>query len=199
MKIMPKTFSDDERTYIKERLTEETQKCLALYGIRKTTVDELVKRVNIPKGTFYLFYDSKERLIFDVILQFNDEVQQKLINEVSELKNDIDHEKLTDILFGLYKTLEDSFLPKLIGNGELEFYMRKLPSELSQLHAKKDDLRFEELITILPDVKTENARVVSAAFRGVFLSLLHRKDIGEDVFDDALRMMLRGIVMQMFE
>jgi AcrR family transcriptional regulator len=39
-----------EREYIKKRLMEEAQDCLRLYGIRKTTVDELVKRANIPKG-----------------------------------------------------------------------------------------------------------------------------------------------------
>ena len=56
---MPKTFTDKEREYIKKRLMEEAQDCLRLYGIRKTTVDELVKRASIPKGTFYLFSTRK--------------------------------------------------------------------------------------------------------------------------------------------
>ncbi|MDY4210978.1 MAG: TetR/AcrR family transcriptional regulator [Treponema sp.] len=34
--------------------------------MKKTTVDELVKRTGIPKGTFYLFYPSKEILLFDI-------------------------------------------------------------------------------------------------------------------------------------
>jgi AcrR family transcriptional regulator len=196
---MPKTFSDSDRAYIKERLMEEAKKCLTLYGIRKTTVDELVKRANIPKGTFYLFYESKERLLFDVILQFNDEIQQKMIAEVSTLKDDMDHERLTDIVFGLYKTLEDSFMPKLIADGELEFYMRKLPPELSQLHAEKDDLRFEELVALVPNIKVKNIKVFSAALRGIFLSLLHKQELGKEVFDEALRTMIRGVVIQLFE
>ncbi|MFH1513530.1 MAG: helix-turn-helix domain-containing protein, partial [Bacillota bacterium] len=60
---MPKSFSDAERAYIKERLLREAEACLAAYGVRKTTVDELVRRAGIPKGTFYLFYASKEALI----------------------------------------------------------------------------------------------------------------------------------------
>lgn len=63
---MPKSYSEQEREYIKTRLKEEAAKCLAQYGVRRTTVDEIVKRVNIPKGTFYLFYKSKELLLFDV-------------------------------------------------------------------------------------------------------------------------------------
>ena len=53
---MPKSYSEQEREYIRKRLKEEAAKCLARYGVRRTTVDEIVKRVNIPKGTFYLFY-----------------------------------------------------------------------------------------------------------------------------------------------
>ena len=66
---MPKTYSENERAYIQERLKTEAKKCLATYGIRKTTIDELVKRVGIPKGTFYLFYESKEQLLYEVIME----------------------------------------------------------------------------------------------------------------------------------
>lgn len=46
------------------------------FGVKKTTVDELVKRVSIPKGTFYLFYPSKEQLFFDVFLDKHNAIQQ---------------------------------------------------------------------------------------------------------------------------
>ena len=196
---MPKSFSDNEREYIKNRLLEEAANCLCQYGIRKTTVDEIVRRVNIPKGTFYLFYESKERLVFDVILQFNDEIQDKLIAHVSGINGRIDPETLTDIIFGLYKTLDDSFLPGLIAGGELEYFMHKLPPELAALHAQSDDLSFSRLMALLPNINTADIKVFSAALRGIFLSLLHRKDIGEDVFDEALKVMIRGVVLQMFE
>ena len=45
---MPKTYSEQEKAYIRERLLAEAKKSLAQYGIRKTTVDELVKRL-IPR------------------------------------------------------------------------------------------------------------------------------------------------------
>ena len=76
---MPKTFSEQERTLIKNKLMKEAEYCLSQYGVRKTTVDELVKRVHIPKGTFYLFFESKEQLFYEVFIQFHDEIQDKLI------------------------------------------------------------------------------------------------------------------------
>ena len=67
MERLPKSYSDQERAYITKRLKEEAAACMGQFGIRRTTVDELVKRVKIPKGTFYLFYPSKELLLFEVI------------------------------------------------------------------------------------------------------------------------------------
>ncbi len=196
---MPKSFSDSEKEYIKKRLLEEAAHCLSQYGVRKTTVDEIVRRVNIPKGTFYLFYPSKERLLFDVILQFNETIQTELIDEVSALQIHVTPEKLTNIIYSLYKKLDDSFLPRLIADGELDLFMRKLPPELSKLHAEKDDLSFSKLLDEMPGIEIADVRIISAAFRGIFLSLLHKQDIGEDVFDEALKVMIRGVVMQMFE
>jgi len=196
---MPKTYSEQEKAYIRERLLEETKKSLAQYGIRKTTVDELVRRVGIPKGTFYLFYESKERLLFDVILQFNDDIQTELLAEISALASVPDAETLTDIIFRLYCRLDDSFLPRVLQDGEMEFFMRTLPPELAKMHAKHDDNRVRDLLKLLPGMHEDRAEVFSAALRCVFLTLMYKSEIGEAIFDETLRILIRGIVIQLLE
>lgn len=196
---MPKTFTDNERKYIKNRLMEEAQNCLKLYGIRKTTVDELVKRVNIPKGTFYLFFESKEILFYEVLCSFHDELQTDLMRQLEALEEPVSSERLTKLLLGLYKKVEGSFLYKLITSGDLELLMRKLPPEIARTHAEKDDFSIEQLISMIPGINSDNIKVLSAALRAIFLSMLHKHEIGEEVFEEALRLMIRGVVMQMFE
>ena len=61
---MPKVYSDEEKKAIIERLKREANILMQEKGVKKTTVDELVKRAGIPKGTFYLFYPSKEMLLW---------------------------------------------------------------------------------------------------------------------------------------
>lgn len=78
---LPKTYSEQEREYIDKRLREEAMNCMAAYGIRKTTVDELVRRVRIPKGTFYLFYESKEQLLFQVLMEFHKTIEKQLLEK----------------------------------------------------------------------------------------------------------------------
>ena len=50
---MPRAFSDREREVIKERLQKAAVESMIKYGVRRTTVDCLVKGANILKGTFY--------------------------------------------------------------------------------------------------------------------------------------------------
>ena len=57
---MAKAFDDNERKLIKDKLKEGALLFIQQQGVRKTSVDELVKYANISKGAFYLFYTSKE-------------------------------------------------------------------------------------------------------------------------------------------
>ena len=196
---MPKTFTDKEREYIKKRLMEEAQDCLRLYGIRKTTVDELVKRANIPKGTFYLFYDSKELLFYDVLCSVHDELHADLRRRLEALDEPAAADQVTELVLGLFKKVEASFLYKFITGGDLELLMRRLPPEVARAHAEKDDFSMEQLIAMAPGIKGDSIKKYSAAMRAIFLSMLHKHEIGEEVFEDALRLMIRGVVMQMFE
>ena len=196
---MPKSYTESERAYLKERLMEEAEKCLTQYGIRKTTVDELVRRVNIPKGTFYLFYESKERLLFEVILRLNDEIQDQLLQEIAGLPEVPDAETLTDTIFRIYRRLDDSFLPQIILDGEMELFMRSLPPELAELHTSHDDNKVKELLAMLPGMREDRAAIFSAALRCVFITLMYKKEIGEAIYDETLRLLIRGVVLQLFE
>lgn len=195
---MPKAFSDSEKAYIKERLIREAEECLAVYGIRRTTVDELVRRAGIPKGTFYLFYESKEALILDVILKINTEIQAKLIADVSAMREKPDAEQLTEIIMTLYRSLDGSFLLKLVENGELEFLMQNAPPEYLKAHALDDETMVGKLMILFPAMDAEKNRLYSAALRGTFLLMMHKDEIGYDRFDEMLHLIVRGIVRQMF-
>jgi len=196
---MPKSYSEKEIEYIKKSLKEEATKCLSQFGVKKTTVDELVKRVNIPKGTFYLFYPSKEMLFFDAINDLHEIIRKKLQIEIHNLNGGWTCEKLSDIIFSFFKIVDQTNIMKNITNGDLELIMRKLPEEVVQEHLANDNDFIEELISFIPNRNAENLQYFSGAFRAVFLTILHKHEVGEEVFEDALRIMIKGIVIQLFE
>ena len=196
---MPKKFSDIEKEYIKSRLKAEAMKCLNIYGVKKTTVDELVRRVNIPKGTFYLFYESKELLLFDAINDLHDAMQKKLINDMQNLNGKMTVDNISDFLLNVFKEVKTTGLLSIMLNGELELLMRKLPDALVKEHLSHDDLSLEQLFSFIPHKEGKDISTYSGAFRGVFLSMSYQREIGEEIFDEAMRLLLRGLVIQMME
>ena len=108
---MPKIYSDEEKKNIIAKLKNEANKLMQEKGVKKTTVDELVKRVGIPKGTFYLFYPSKEMLLFEVSQDFHEHVDEyitngfcKIINSKNKSMDEMDFsdcvEEITDVILG---------------------------------------------------------------------------------------------------
>ena len=178
---MPKSFSEQEREYIRQRLKEEAAKCLAQYGVRRTTVDEIVKRVNIPKGTFYLFYKSKELLLFEVIQEQQKNVNLELYQAFSDIADmELSAEKLTDMIFEFYKKTEKMLVLKLSDAGEIELLKRKLPQEIVDEHLQNDTDMIEKMIAIFNVKKEVDIKVISAAFHAIYYATLHKADIGEE-------------------
>lgn len=194
---MPKSYTEPEREYIKKRLKEEAAKCLAQYGVRRTTVDEIVKRVNIPKGTFYLFYKSKELLLFDAIEEQHDIVTHELYQAISDIAvQELSAEKLTDVIFKFYKMTEKMPILKQLDFGEMELLTRKLPQEIVEEHLQDDTKMIEKMFSLLPIKKEINIQVMGAVFHAIYYATLHKVEIGEENYDAALRALIYGIVRQ---
>lgn len=194
---MPKSYSEQEREYIRKRLKEEAAECLARYGVRRTTVDEIVKRVNIPKGTFYLFYKSKELLLFDVIQEQHENVNRRLYQAISAIAgSSFSAEKLTDVIFEFYKMTEKMPILKLLDIGEVELLVRKLPREAVEEHFQDDTNTIEKMFALLPVKKEVDIKVISAAFHAIYYATLHKAEIGEEQYDEAVRALIYGMVIQ---
>ena len=194
---MPKSYSEQERAYITKRLKEEAAACMGQFGIRRTTVDEIVKRVNIPKGTFYLFYPSKELLLFDVIQEQHELVNQKLYQALSGLaETDLSADTITDVILEFYRLTEEMPVFRLMDSGEIELLLRKLPQEVVEAHLREDTDTIRELLSLLPAKKEVDTDVLSAAFHAIYYATLHKKEIGEAQYEQALRLLIRGVVTQ---
>jgi len=196
---MPKTYSEKEKILIKNKLKEAASECLASYGVKKTTVDELIKKVNIPKGTFYLFYASKELLLFDAINDLHNKIQEKFLEELSLLKDEITVERLTDFIFDFIKFVDNTYLLQIMTNGDMELLMRKLPDDVVREHILHDEKSMDLLKAVIPQARNKNMEYYSGVLRGVFLNLLHKREIGEEIFDEVMRLMIRGVVLQLME
>src|SRR5918912_2045574 len=79
---MPKGFSEREKEIIRSSLLEKGRVLFGTYGIKKTNVEDLTRAAGISKGAFYLFYDSKEELFFEILEQFEAEFRAAVFKDI---------------------------------------------------------------------------------------------------------------------
>lgn len=194
---LPKIYSDHERAYIKKRLKEEAAYCLSVLGIRRTTVDKLVERVKIPKGTFYLFYESKELLLFEVLMEQHEIIEKQLIDGIKALQQPVTIEGLTEIIYRCFKATDESSLLRLLTTGEIDLLYRKLPKEVMQTHFLQDSTMINNLVGRVSCSDKINPDHFAAAFRNLFIGMIYKREMGEEYYNEALKLTIRGLVLQM--
>jgi len=86
---MPRAFTGAERAMIRERLLAAGRELFARYGLRKTTVEELARAAGIAKGTFYLFFPSKEALYAEVLLSVIPDMVKSLLERSFGVTDDV--------------------------------------------------------------------------------------------------------------
>lgn len=195
---MPKIYSDEEKKEIKRKLHKEANDCLQHYGVKKTTVDELVARVGIPKGTFYLFYKSKELLLFEVIQEYHEKIEQNMIQQCEQLGTSLNVDSLTQIIAEGILSVQNSCLKTLMVPEEMETLIRKLPEEVKAEHLEEDDDLMLEMLGKLP---LRNAKIdykaFSGAFRAIFFSCMYQDEIGKENFYASISLMIKGLLLQL--
>lgn len=190
---MATAFDDNEKELIRKKLKEAAEECLLKYGVKKTTVDQLVQMAGISKGSFYSFYSAKEVLFFIVLEEYQKSIISELINKLKEIDN-IGVDEFTDLIYGLYQEVRQSFIMSIIQNQEFEYFIKKLPKELIMEHHLLDNAFTKELFSY---VKIKgNVDIVSASLKAIFMSMIYIVEIGEKEFDSVLRLLIRGVAQQ---
>ena len=115
---MATAFTDEEKEIIRTKLHKAARECLQRYGVRKTTVDQMVAMVDISKGSFYNFYSSKEILFFTVLEEYQIEIMNSFAEQL-EQKNQINTDQFARLLYDFYQDFRYSFVFTIFKNHEM--------------------------------------------------------------------------------
>ena len=207
-KVMPKVYSEEKKKQIIQRLKEEANILMQEKGVKKTTVDELVKRVQIPKGTFYLFYQSKEMLLFDVAQDFHEQVDKhmtcgvyKIIQEKNKSMDTLNFsdcvEKLTDLILDAMEITYNSCLKVLLEPESMALVLSKIPNEVLAKHRESDNDIGEGMFKELAIKRNLSVQTVSGTFMMIIMGGTYKREIGEENWKDSMRIAIKGIVLQL--
>lgn len=194
---MPKKYTDEERRNIKLALMKAGGDCLSRYGVRRTTVDELVHLADIPKGTFYLFYPHKEALFLDMIRSYQDDVDTLYPAMLAELDENHIVTSLTDVFMRITMMFYERGLYRFLDNAELDVVMRKYGDEEKVDIGKRMDTMLHGLFSYFAIEDEEDIRSFRAGYEALLYMLLSYDRLHDK--EKALRFLIRGLVLQMVE
>lgn len=189
---MPKAFSEHEKETIRTQMREKGKKLFEKHGLKKTSVDEVTEAVGISKGSFYLFYGSKEELFLEILEQIEKEIQTSILEFTLMPKADA-RKNVSAMLKGFLSTWDDYPLLKNFSKSDFDYLARKVPVKRIQQHVQSDT---EFTNNFIKKIKREgiivkvSPHVVSNLIKSLFFIGLHRQDLGEDAYEEAINVMI---------
>lgn len=193
---MAKGFSEAEKKAINDKLLDTAEECWSIYGFKKTTVDELVKRVGISKGGFYLFYPSKELLFFKVLERIDRRVKTKVF-ETFQTSADHPKQSFISAIHAIFSEIEKNPWILDLQNGVYEQIINKLPENEIKSHLIKDQNDISNLLKHF-NIPYDSG-FVSSALKTIFFTLLHKNEIGHDHFDQVIYFLIKSLANTLFD
>lgn len=197
---MAVAFTSVEKARIAATLVDTAEQLFAAQGLKKTSLDELVRPAGIAKGSFYAFFDSKESLYLEVMLRRAPRMGARL-REV--LGRPVDEENLVCLMRAITDVLVDD-----------PFY-RRLLTHADELTAVSRRVGPEQLARVMPQIVSPVLDYLAAGqrdgvlvddiapdtllgvIRTVGLLVMNRDRFGagyDDVLEATIRTLARGML-----
>lgn len=193
---MPKSFSNKEKEIIQKSLLREGKRLFGTYGLKKTGIEDITKAVGIAQGSFYLFFHSKEELFYEIVELEENIIKERLLSELQQLENTTEEhfKKFFTLPFEMLET--NPIMTQLYNGNTYEILFRKLPEEKLTGHKNRD------YAILLPIIKCwqskgilsdEEPETVAGLIRSLFLLSLHKKELGENTFENTIKLFVKLI------
>lgn len=130
---MPRILTEEEKDLTQKALQQAAIALIKSKGLRCVTVDDLVKRVGLAKGSFYFYYKTKEALLYEA-LKIS---EKKMFDALMGFRFDPEtyKESVKKALHEIY--LADDSLALYVKTEDIAHFMRKVPAEIREQEQEK--------------------------------------------------------------
>jgi AcrR family transcriptional regulator len=190
------TFSNAEREYIRSALLENAHRLFVQRGLKKTSLEELTGAVGIAKSSFYSFFESKEDLYLELLALERPEAEARLL-PLLEIRG----EPADGIAQFIRETI--NYIERMPLTRRLITHPEEI--RLVARRAKPEHLEAKFQYGTLPIVQAvagwqaqslvidEPPEVIAGILRAVTMLMLHKDDIGSDIYPEVIDLMIRLI------
>jgi len=194
--VLASKFNQQEREYIRSKLLQHGRKLFGDLGLKKTTISDLTKQVNIAQGSFYLFFESKEALYFEILEQEERYIREELLHKVL-LKEKLTKATFYHFLQQALQFLDESpILRQLFDKSTMNQLLRKLPQE------KLDSNNQGDIDFLVPYIEKWQAdgimkslppHIIVSIIRSLIILSLQKEMIGESNYTSTIDQLIQFI------
>jgi AcrR family transcriptional regulator len=173
-------------------LLERGEELFEAYGLKKTTVADITQAVGISKGSFYLFYGSKEELLLEILEQIESEGRARILEYTTHPQENA-RQSVSAILKSFLLTWDDYPLLKRLDKSDFDYLARKLPAERIQAHIDRDQQFIDDFTNKFErDGITLRVppRVVANLIKALFFIGIRRLDLGEEAYAECMKILI---------
>ncbi len=190
-------FTEEQNELIRNDLIREARRCGVTIGMRKTSVEQLADAVGISKGSFYKFFESKERLFFAVLEDIHTEVYGVAEQALRENGESAPEERAAKAILASCRKLSDTGAMRFV-ESDAEFLLHRLPQEIKSAHYHDDEVHIRTLLEESGLRPSGGMALAAATIRGLILTVSHQEQIGQ-LYPQVLETLVYGACRQLFE
>lgn len=191
-----KAFTEQEADIILQSLKTSARRYAVSQGVRKTTVDELVREAGISKGAFYKFYLSKEMLFFEILEDMHTEIYEASAAVLNENNAQSSANRAAEAVLAACKIMAESGMMDFMER-DVSFLLRKIPADVQEEHYHSDEVHIKELLSNAGLQPEGGMELAAATVRGLFLTVSHRDNIGS-MYPQVLETLVYGACQRLF-
>lgn len=189
---MPNAFTEEESKRIRQELILAGIRLSKELGVQKMSVEKLTAAVGIAKGSFYLFFGSKEDFILEAAAYASEETQKMLLkklngrtqmsaHEFMEFFNEYLHSDL-DLMNGLtvsdFYWLKNHIKKQVLFDPDIQIKTAQFwLSLISDVREDVDTGTFVNLIKSIYAIREHSDTMVTASLENSVRILLHTIEI----------------------
>lgn len=190
---MSPAFSIDDKERIRESILASAESAFAKMGIKRTRIEDIARTAGIAKGTFYLFYSSKEILFFELLERIETTERAPIANKL-RAAGKLNFENFVEEEIAALE--RHPFLLTALRGDDISYLFRKIPAERIAAHMSKDR---EYLGALCAEMRASKglagdagAETYMKALMAIFIAALNPDMTGPGMAE-SLRLLGRGL------
>jgi len=189
---MTRPFNPNERSIIRQKLMDKGRELFGTLGLKKTSIEDLVRAANISKGSFYSFFNSKEELYLEIIESLEGEIRQRITKGLN--KRFLTKESFKNfILQGLQIMESNPLIRRMYEQDEREQALRAIPKERFNQHIRADEDWMMELLNKWKEkgqIIDADPRAIAGVIRLIITSSLFKDSLGGESYPESIELLI---------